>query len=273
MPTTQIAVERCGPVMRLLHNRPEMRNAESMTLLDELDAALREAAADEVVRVIVIGGRGDHFSAGHDLKEAQVKRAGFGVEERWAYEELRYLDYALRIWDCPKPTIAEVQGACIAGGFMVANMCDLIVASEDAFFADPVCRTLAATAVEVLVHPWVMGMRAAKDFLFTGRRVGAEEALRMGMVNRVVPRLELESATMALAESIAAAPPFALRLTKRSLNRTLDIQGFRAAIQAHFDTHQLSHMTDEFRRNREERGMDGAIARGKAAAAMTDGGR
>jgi enoyl-CoA hydratase len=275
MSTTQIAVERRGPVMRLLHNRPEMRNAESMTLLDELDAALREAAGNEAVRAIVIGGCGGHFSAGHDLKEAQAKRAGFGVEERWAYEELRYLDYALCIWDCPKPTIAEVQGACIAGGFMVASMCDLIVASEDAFFADPVCRTLAAAAVEVLVHPWVMGMRAAKDFLYTGRRVGAEEALRMGMVNRVVPRSELESATMALAESIAAAPPFALRLTKRSLNRTFDIQGFRTAIQAHFDTHQLSHMTDEFRHNREERGMAGAIARGKtaAAAAMTEGRR
>ncbi|GGG44560.1 enoyl-CoA hydratase [Caldovatus sediminis] len=262
--TTQIAVERRGAVLRLLHDRPEMRNAESQTLLDELDAALREAIADETVRVIVIGGRGDHFSAGHDLKEAAARRAGFGVEERWAYEELRYLDYALRIWDCPKPTIAEVKGACIAGGFMVANMCDLIVASDDAFFADPVCRTLAAAAVEVLVHPWVMGLRAAKEFLFTGRRLGAEEAHRIGMVNRVVPRAELEAATMALAQGIAEAPPFALRLTKRSLNRTLDIQGFRAAIAAHFDTHQLSHMTDEFRRTREA-GLAGAIARGKAA--------
>lgn len=263
-PTTQIAIERHGAVIRLLHDRPEMRNAESQALLDELDAALREAIADDAVRVIVMGGRGDHFSAGHDLKEAAAKRSGFGVEERWAYEELRYLDYALRIWDCPKPTIAEVKGACIAGGFMVANMCDLIVASDDAFFADPVCRTLAAAAVEVLVHPWVMGLRAAKEFLFTGRRMGAEEAHRIGMVNRVVPRAELEAATMALAQSIAEVPPFALKLTKRSLNRTLDMQGFRAAIAAHFDTHQLSHMTSEFRRTREA-GLAGAIARGKTA--------
>jgi enoyl-CoA hydratase len=266
MPWTQIAVERAGAVTTILHDRPALRNAESSVLLDELDAALREAAADDAVHVVVIGGRGEHFSAGHDLKEGQEKRQGFSVEQRYAYEERRYLEYSLRIWDFPKPTIAMVQGACIAGGFMVANMCDLIVASEDAFFADPVCRTLAASAVEVLLHPWVMGLRTAKEFLYTGRRMGAAEAKQLGMVNRVVPRAELERATMALAEEIAAAPPFALKLTKRSLNRTADIQGFRNAVQAHFDTHQLSHVSEEFRRTREG-GLAAAIARGKAQTA------
>ena len=263
MAYTQIAVERRGAVAWLFHDRPEMRNAESSVLLDELDAALREAAADDEVRVIVIAGKGDHFSAGHDLKEGQEKRQGFSVEQRYAYEERRYLEYSLRIWDCPKPTIACVQGACIAGGFMVANMCDMIVAAEDAFFADPVCKTLAASAVEVLMHPFVMGLRAAKEFLFTGRRMGAEEALRLGMVNRVVKRAELEAATQKLAEDIASAPPFAIKLTKRSLNRAADMQGFRDTINAHFDTHQLAHVTEEFRRTREA-GLAAAIARGKA---------
>lgn len=262
MAPSQIAVERRGPVAWLSHDRPQMRNAESSTLLDELDAALRDAVADDAVRVIVIAGKGDHFSAGHDLKEAQEKRQGFSVEQRWAYEERRYLDYSLRIRDCPKPTIAAVQGACVAGGFMVANMCDLVVASDDAFFADPVCKTLAAAAVEVLVHPYVMGLRAAKEFLFTGRRMGAQEAREIGMVNRVVPRAELEATVQALAEDIAAAPPFAIRLTKRSLNRAADMMGFRDAVAAHFDTHQLSHMSDEFRVTREG-GLAAAIARGK----------
>ncbi|RAI57930.1 enoyl-CoA hydratase [Roseicella frigidaeris] len=266
MAYTQIAVERRGPVAWLSHNRPEMRNAESSVLLDELDAALREASADDAVRVIVIAGKGDHFSAGHDLKEGQARRQAFTVEERWAYEERRYLEYSLRIWDCPKPTIAAVQGACIAGGFMVANMCDMIVAAEDAFFADPVCKTLAASAVEVLMHPYVMGLRAAKEFLFTGRRMDAAEAHRLGMVNRVVPRATLEEATQALAEDIASAPPFAIRLTKRSLNRAADMQGFRDAINAHFDTHQLAHVTEEFRKTREA-GLAAAIARGKAQTA------
>jgi enoyl-CoA hydratase len=157
----------------------------------------------------------------------------------------------MRIMDCPKPTIASVQGACIAGGFMVANMCDLIVAAEDASFADPVARTLGAAAVEVLIHPWVLGTRKAKELLFTGERMGAAEALQAGMVNRVVPRAELEATTMALAEKIAEAPPFALKILKRSLNRTLDMQGLRTSLQAHFDTHQLSHVTEAFKSARD----------------------
>ncbi len=260
-----ITYEVLGPIARISHNRPQARNAESMRLLQELDDALRRATADPEIRAVILAGTGDHFSAGHDLKEAQVSRADFTVEERWAYEEVHYYEYALRIWDLPKPTIAQVQGACIAGGFMVANMCDLIVASDDAFFADPVCHTLSAAAVEMLVHPWVMGLRAAKDLLFTGRRMGAEEALRIGMVNRVVARAELERETLALAEQVAKAPPFALKLVKRSLNRTLDIQGFRNALAAHFDTHQLSHVSDEFRRTR-ERGLGQAIQRAKTSA-------
>jgi enoyl-CoA hydratase len=149
---------------------------------------------------------------------------------------------------------------------MVANMCDLIVAADDAFFADPVCKTLAASAVEVLCHPWVMGLRAAKEFLFTGRRMGAEEAHRLGMVNRVVLRAELEAVTQALAEDIASAPPFAIKLTKRSLNRSADLMGFRAGVMAHFDTHQLAHVTEEFHRTR-EKGLASAIQRGKAQTA------
>ena len=227
-----------------------------------MDAALAVAAADAEVRVIVIGGQGDHFSAGHDLKEAQAKRQGFTVEQRWDYEQLRYFDYALRIWDCPKPTIAQVQGVCIAGGFMVANLCDLVVAADDAFFADPVCHTMGAAAVEVLVHPWVMGTRKAKEFLFTGARLTAQEALAAGMVNRVVARAKLEGEVQAMAERVAAAPPFALRLIKRSLNRTMDMQGFRNALSAHFDSHQLSHVSNEFAQMRGS-GLASAIERGR----------
>src|SRR5690606_5342169 len=168
-----ITYEVLGPIARISHNRPPARNAESMRLLQAPDDALRRATADPEIRAAILAGTGDHVSAGPDLKAAQVSRADLTGEERGAYEEVHYYEYALRIWDLPKPTIAQVQGACIAGGFMVANMCDLIVASDDAFFADPVCHTLSAAAVEMLVHPWVMGLRAAKDLLFTGRRMGA----------------------------------------------------------------------------------------------------
>jgi enoyl-CoA hydratase len=251
-------------IARISHNRPAARNAESQGLLQELDDALKRAASDDDVRVIIIAGEGEHFSAGHDLKEAAAKRSNFTVEERWSFEERVYFGYALNIWDCPKPTIAEVDGACISGGFMVANMCDLIVASEDAFFADPVCHTLGAAAVEVLIHPWVMGARKAKELLFTGGRVTAHEAHAIGMVNRVVPKQSLRAETVQLAEQIGRCEPFALKLVKRSINRALDIQGMRAALNAHFDTHQLSHNSEAFRRRRDE-GLAKAIKRGQGS--------
>ncbi len=257
---TDISYEVLGPVARIYHNRPDRRNAEGTRLLDELAAALATAEHDPAIRVVIIGGTGDHFSAGHDVKEA-VDRPDV-VEQRYAYEEQRYLRYCLDLWDFPKPTIAQVQGACIAGGFMVANMCDLMVASEDAFFADPTCRTLAAAATEVLVHPWVLGLRAAKEFLFTGRSMPAAEAYRLGMVNRLVPRDELVDATYTLACEIAQAPPFATKLLKRSLNRTADIQGFRNSVQAHFDLHELSHTTDEYKAVRKA-GLAASIVRSK----------
>lgn len=255
-----ILYETNGPVARIWHNRPDARNAESQGLLDELDHAMRVARADDAVKVIVIAGKGDHFSAGHDLKEATAKRSNFTVEQRWEFESRVYFDYAMNIWDCPKPTIAQVSGACIAGGFMVANMCDLVVASEEAFFSDPVCHTLGSAAVEVLIHPWVMGARKAKEFLFMGSRMTAREALDVGMVNRVFASAELDRETDAMAAHIARCDPFALKLVKRSINRGMDMQGLRSAMNAHFDTHQLSHLSEGFRQAREA-GMHKAIQR------------
>jgi enoyl-CoA hydratase len=149
---------------------------------------------------------------------------------------------------------------------MVANMCDLIVAAEDAFFSDPVVSSFSACAVEVLIHPWVLGLRKAKEILYTGRRFTAEEALEWGMVNKVVPLTELDDAAMELAGRIAEANPFALKLTKRSLNRTADAMDFRTAIAAHFDIHQLSHVTAEAFANRSKT-PEQRIGAAKSAAA------
>jgi enoyl-CoA hydratase len=260
-----ILYERIGPVARISHNRPKLRNAQNTRLLEEMGAAVARAVKDTDIRVIVIAGTGDHFSAGHDLKEGESRR-DLTVEQRYEHEERLYYDFCLKIWDAPKPTIAQVQGACVAAGFMLANVCDLIVASDDAFFADPVVNSLGAAAVEVLIHPTVLGLRLAKDLLFTGRRLSAKEGFDCGMVSRLVPRADLEAQTLSLAEQIAKTPPFALKLVKRSLHRAMDIQGFRAGLEAHFDTHQLSHATTEFR-NSWQKGLSTAIDRGKASIA------
>ncbi len=258
-----VTIEQLGAVRRIWLSREGARNAQSRQMLDQLDQAFAAAREDEATRVVILGGKGEHFSAGHDLKQAQAERADFTVEERWAYESTRYFDYCMRIWDFPKPTIAQVQGACVAAGFMLANMCDLVVAADDALFSDPVTHTMGAAATEVLIHPWVMGLRSAKEFLFAGGRMTATEAKEIGMVNRVVPVSELDEAALTLAERIAQAPPFAVRLVKRSLNRSMDAQGMRHALSAHFDTHQLSHVSEEYESTRRT-GLANAIQKGAA---------
>lgn len=221
-------------------NRPEAANAQSMALLDELDAAWTRAAEDEEVKVIVLRAEGRHFSAGHDLKDRWPAPDEITLEWIYRAENRRYLDYTLRWRNTPKPSIAAVQGRCIAGGLMLCWPCDLIVAAEDALFSDPVVQ-MGIGGVEYHGHTWELGPRKAKEILFTGRPLTAAEAEQVGMVNRVVAREELDSATRELAERIAQMPAFGLRQAKRAVNQSLDVQGFYAAIQSVFDIHQTGH--------------------------------
>jgi enoyl-CoA hydratase len=133
-----------------------------------------------------------------------------------------------------------VQGACIAGGLMLAWVCDLIVASSDAFFADPVVK-MGIPGVEYFAHPWVLGPRFAREVLFTGGRFTASRAHEVGMVNRVVPRASLEAETFALAEQIASMPPFGLALAKRAVNQCEDLMGQRAGMDSVFGLHHMAH--------------------------------
>ena len=240
----QYAVE--GPIARVTMNRPEFGNAQNSAMTYALDDAFYRAAADDSVAVIVLAGAGDHFSAGHDIGTPErdadtsfprqavlwwdhVGKAG--ADARYAREMEVYLGMCRRWREIPKPAIAMVQGACIAGGLMLAWVCDLIVAAEDAFFADPVVR-MGIPGVEYFAHPWVLGPRFAKEVLFTGGRFTAERAYEVGMVNRVVPRAELEAATFALAQEVAAMPPFGLALAKRAVNQCEDLMGMRPGMDA-----------------------------------------
>jgi enoyl-CoA hydratase len=221
-------------------NRPEVANAQNVELLDELDQLWASAAEDPDVKVIVLRGNGKHFSAGHDLKADPERTTKFTLRELYEFESRRYVGYSLKWRNVPKPSIASVQGRCIAGGLLLAWPCDLILASQDAKFSDPVVA-MGVGGVEYHGHTWELGARLAKEILFTGRPITADEALRVGMVNKVVPRDELDSQTRELAQQIAQMNPFALRMAKRAVNQTLDIQGFSTAVQAVFDAHQLGH--------------------------------
>ncbi len=250
-----VLVETIGRVAVLTLNRPRYRNAQNIALTHALDAAFTAAAMDDDVGVIVLAGAGDHFSAGHDigtpgrdihLPFPRVATSWYGhadkpgAEATYVREAEAYVGMCRRWRDLPKPTIARVQGACIAGALMLAWSCDLIVASDDAFFADPVVR-MGLPGVELFAHPFVMSPRKAKEFLFLGERLTAAEALAMGMINRVVPRAELETATLDIATRIAAMPRFALALTKKAINQAEDRMGLRDSVDAAFGLHQLAH--------------------------------
>lgn len=237
----QILYSASDGVAVITLNRPERANAQTMGLLDDLDAAWTRAADDDEVRVIVLRGNGKHFSSGHDLKDRSFPVPDkITLESIYRLEARRYLEYSLRWRNTPKPSIAAVQGKCIAGGLLLCWPCDLIVAADNAEFSDPVVF-MGIGGVEYHGHTWELGPRKAKEILFTGRAVTAVEAEQVGMVNRVVPLADLETATMDLARQIAQMHPFALRQAKRAVNQTLDIQGFYAAIQSVFDIHHTGH--------------------------------
>ncbi|MFD6884679.1 MULTISPECIES: enoyl-CoA hydratase [unclassified Rhodococcus (in: high G+C Gram-positive bacteria)] len=221
-------------------NRPDAANAQNAALLDELDEAWRKAGDDPEVSVIVLRAEGKHFSAGHDMRGGGPVPDKITLEMIYSTESRRYLEYSMRWRNIPKPSIAAVQGRCIAGGLLLCWPCDLIVASEDASFSDPVVM-MGIGGVEYHGHTWELGPRKAKEILFTGRPVTADEAEKTGMVNKVVPRDRLDAEVRELAEQIAQMPPFGLRQAKRAVNQTLDVQGFYAAIQSVFDIHQTGH--------------------------------
>ncbi|GAB2658764.1 enoyl-CoA hydratase [Nocardia goodfellowii] len=237
-----IHYEVADQVATISLNRPEAANAQNAALLDELDAAWRRAADDDDVAVIVLRAEGKHFSAGHDLKgDSSAPRPDkITLDLLYHTESRRYLEYSLRWRNVPKPAIAAVQGRCIAGGLLLCWPCDLIIAADDAQFSDPVVL-MGIGGVEYHGHTWELGPRKAKEMLFTGRSFTAAEAERFGMVNKVVPRAELDAQALAMARQIARMPAFGLRQAKRAVNQTLDIQGFYAAIQSVFDIHQTGH--------------------------------
>jgi enoyl-CoA hydratase len=244
-----------GAIAVITLNRPEYRNAQNSAMTYALDQSFCRAAADDDVKVVILAGAGKHFSAGHDIgtpgrdiDQSFERKAGLwwdhvgkqGEENRYARESEVYLGMCRRWRELPKPTIAMVQGACIAGALMLAWCCDLVVASDDAFFSDPVVK-MGIPGVEYFAHPFVMGPRAAKEFLFTADRVPADRALQLGMVNHVVPRDQLQTETLALAGRIAQMPRLGLALAKKAVNQVEDIMGLQTGMDSVFGLHHLAH--------------------------------
>jgi len=257
-PADVVLYEVRGAVAVVTMNRPEYHNAQNSLMTYALDAAFRRACDDDEVKVIVLRGAGKHFSAGHDIGtpgrdvHQTFDRASLwydhtnkpGGEFLYAREQEVYLGMCRRWREMPKPTIAMVQGACIAGGLMLAWVCDLIVASEDSYFADPVVR-MGIPGVEYFAHVHELNPRIAKEFLFLGERMPAARAYQMGMLNRVVPRDALDQETLDIAGRIAQMPRLGLQLSKQAVNNAEDLMGKRATMDMVFGLHHFAHAHNE----------------------------
>jgi enoyl-CoA hydratase/carnithine racemase len=257
-----LLVEDLGPVRRLTLNRPASLNALNDDLMEALETAFEAAADEDDVRVVVLRGAGRAFCAGYDLN--QDAEEGIKDAAAWHRELGRDTERLLRILEHPKPVIASVHSYCLAGGTDLMLACDLAVAAEDALFGYVDIRF--GSGVVSMFLPWAVGVRAAKELILTGEdRIPAAEALRIGLVNRVVPREELDDATMALADEIARNEPFVVRTMKASINRVWQLAGLRAALDANTELDVMIETAnlparDEFRRITQEEGLKAAIA-------------
>jgi enoyl-CoA hydratase len=267
-----VRYETEGQIATITLNRPEAANAQNTQMIEDINSSFDNAEADDEVRVVILAAEGKHFSSGHDLKE--ILRG----EEHWAakratpegkleHEQVMYWDKLIRIRDFPKITIAAVQGTCAAAGLMLACMCDLIIAADDAAFSNPVLR-MGGVGVELLVEPWELGARKAKEFLFCSETLSGEEAERAGLVNRVVPRDGLLMAAKEMAGRAAQVPPITAAAVKDTINHTLDTQGQRESWRYHFMVHQfVSNTADALGRTEARR--EGGMAAVKAEQAGT----
>ena len=246
--------------VRLILDRPDRLNALSHELVDALDRAIEAAATDPAVRVVVIEGAGRAFSAGYDLNE-EVDEV---IEGPLQWRDLLARDIAvtMRIWDCPKPVIAQVHGYCLAGGLEVAMACDLIVAAEGTKLGEPEIRY--GSAPVTLLMPALIGQKKTRELLLTGDLIDAVEAERIGLVNRVVPAERLSVEVDALADRLARTPPEVMRLTKHLLNRAMEASGLNEAVAAGLDLGALINAAD----TPEQREWDAIVRRDGVKAAL-----
>jgi len=231
-PYQTIRLERSGTVALLTLARPERANAIDKQMLAELQHALDVVERDDQIRALVVKGAGGNFSSGFDLKEQMETRpSGFDV---WRQILDRDFSAITRFWHLKKPTIAAVQGYCLAGGCELALCCDITIAAEDAIFGEPELKFGAGIVVMIL--PWLVGPKRAKEIILTGAdRIAAPEAARIGLINRVVPSAEVEATALALARHIAVIDPALVQQTKRAINQSFELMGLVEALDAALD--------------------------------------
>jgi enoyl-CoA hydratase len=245
-----VIYEKDGPIARIILNRPEKANAQSSAMVWDVENCLKDAEADYGIKVAIFKANGRGFCAGHDMgaggpsypEFAEAGQAG----HPWNGPATLFLWPVLHLWEFQKPTVAAVQGFCVGGGTYFALLNDIVVASEDAYFQMPLPQGLGFPGGETMIEPWVMmNFHHAYEYLYLSQTVDAREAQRLGMVNRVVPRDELEETAEAIAHQIAQAPLSVLMGVKAGVKRAWEGMGMRVHIQSHLQVMQaVGHAGD-----------------------------
>ena len=257
-----IRFERRGRVALLTLERPERLNAISAQMMDEVDAVLDLAAEDDAIGAVVVCGAGRAFCSGYDLKDDAAIPAADA--EAWRARLERDLDFLLRFWSHPKPTIAAVHGHCLAGGCELAMSCDITIAEEGCRFGEPELKF--GSVIVNMMMPWLVGPKLTKELLLSGDdRLSAERAERIGLVNRVVAKGTHVDEALALAARIAALDADAVMRTKTAVNRGFEIMGLHEALRAGLDAAiEIESMETpsraEFKRRVREQGLKAALA-------------
>jgi len=261
-----ITYEKNGPVATVTLNRPDKLNALSDELQLEVRSALEDAGwEDDAIRVIVLKAAGRAFSAGFDITtsaktNAAAKRARFLKGKNFSASG--WWDV---FWNNPKPIIAQIQGFCIAGGLATATFCDLRICSEDSKFGAPEIRT--GGPYIPAVWPWVIGMTKAREMLYTGNLIDAEEAKRLNLVNEVVPADELDEAVNRQAQTIAKLPAATVEYNKKLINMSYELMGVRQVIERSMELEAIALASadtqpeiEEFNKIRNADGLKAALS-------------
>lgn len=264
--------ETDGPIAYLTFNRPDSLNAINQAMARDVCRAMEDIARNPDVRVAIIRGAGRAWSAGHDLKQ----HADDPITSALGWRPILAEDVAmdLAVWDCPKPVVAQVHGYCLGGACDLAALCDLTIASDDAIFGEPEVRMGSGPVTMIL--PYLLGSKKARELLYTGETVDAHGARAIGLVNRVVPRDQLQAETRALALKIARTPPEIVTLTKAPINRVFELMGLRDACAANIDASAILNGADlpelrAFNRIYKEQGLRAALAWRDTLYAEVDG--
>jgi enoyl-CoA hydratase len=257
-----ILCEKDGRIGRIRFNRPRQMNAFNNEMMLQTIEAVDSLGRDEDVDAIVVQGEGRAFSAGFDLK-ASADRDLSSIDKVRKQMTLQF-DFITCFWSSPKPTIAAVHGYCLAGAFELSLACDITIAAEDAIFGEPEVRF--GTGAVAMLFPWVTGPKQAKEILLTGEdRISPEDALRMGLINRIVPAEGAVSEALKVARKISKASSVSVVKTKEAINRAYEIMGMRQALAAGLDidveiNSTASFEKTEFARIRKKLGLQAAIA-------------